>query len=97
MKSVDKDRALQTMLAAHRFLAEDPRIKAKHRGSIGWCFGGGKSLNLALNAPDLDAAVVYYGEPVTDVKLLASLHAPLLGIFGRLKPALSLSPGAKCR
>ena len=81
MKSVDKDRSLQTMLAAYRFLAEDPRIQARHRASIGWCFGGGKSLQLALHAPELDAAVMYYGQPVMDAKTLASLHAPLLGIF----------------
>jgi carboxymethylenebutenolidase len=82
MKAVDKDKAVKTMLAAYRFLAEDPRIQAKKRGSIGWCFGGGKSLQLALNAPELDAAVMYYGAPVTDPKALAALHAPLLAIFG---------------
>ncbi|MGH1522288.1 MAG: dienelactone hydrolase family protein, partial [Nitrosopumilus sp.] len=30
-------------------------------GSIGWCFGGGQSLNLALNNEDMDATVIYYG------------------------------------
>ena len=82
MKAVDPDKAIKTMLAAHKFLAEDSRVLAKKRGCVGWCFGGGMSLKLALNAPDLDAAVMYYGAPVTDPKALASLHAPLLAIYG---------------
>jgi carboxymethylenebutenolidase len=82
VKAVDKEKAIQTMVAGYRFLAEDPRVKATKRGSIGWCFGGGMSLQLALNAPELDAAVMYYGAPVTDPKALAGLHAPLLVIFG---------------
>ena len=82
MKAVDPKRATAAMLAAHRFLTDDQRIQAKRRGSVGWCFGGGKSLQLALAAPDLDAAVMYYGQPLTDPSELAPLHAALLGIFG---------------
>jgi carboxymethylenebutenolidase len=82
MKSVDEKQAVATLLAAHRFLAADPRIAARRRGSIGWCFGGGYSLQLALRAPDLDAAVIYYGRLVTDVDKLKNIHAALLGIFG---------------
>ncbi len=82
MKAVDDGRALEILGAAHAFLAADPRIQARRRGSIGWCFGGGMSLKLALAAPDLDAAVVYYGRLVTDSEKLKTIKAPLLGIFG---------------
>lgn len=82
MRAVDEAAARATLLATHRFLAEDPRIRASRRGVIGWCFGGGWSLQLALAAPDLDAAVVYYGRLVTDPAALSSIHAPVLGIFG---------------
>ena len=52
-------------------------------GTIGWCFGGGWSLQTALDLGDrADAAVMYYGRPVTDRAQLARLHAPLLGLFG---------------
>jgi carboxymethylenebutenolidase len=52
-------------------------------GSIGWCFGGGWSLRTALALPDrLDAAVIYYGQLVTDPDRLAALDMPVLGIFG---------------
>jgi carboxymethylenebutenolidase len=91
MKAVDKARALEILKAGHAFLATDPRIQAKRRGSIGWCFGGGMSLQLALNAPDLDAAVIYYGHPVTDPKALQAIHAHILGIFGNADQ--SIPPG----
>lgn len=54
-----------------------PRI-----GSLGWCFGGAWALNAALLMPDdLDAAVIYYGQVVTDEERLAPLQAPVLGLF----------------
>ncbi len=82
MRKVDEKRATEIMLAALRFLKEDPRVQAKKRASIGWCFGGGMSLKLALAAPDLDAAVLYYGHPETEAKTLEMLKAPLLAIYG---------------
>lgn len=52
-------------------------------GSIGWCLGGGWSLQTALMLPDqLDAMVMYYGRVVTDEDLLAPLRMPMLGHFG---------------
>ena len=82
MRGVDETEARTTLLRAHRFLAEDPRVRATHRGVVGWCFGGGWSLQLALAAADLDAAVVYYGRLVTDPIALRAIHAPMLGVFG---------------
>lgn len=82
MGSVDRKRSLEILLAAHRFLKEDPRIQALHRACIGWSFGGGESLRLALAASDLDAAVVYYGNPITNPLELAPMNAKLLAIFG---------------
>lgn len=82
MKDVDDKRATEILLAALAFLKDDPRVQAKKRGSIGWCFGGKQSLALALAAPDLDAAVMYYGHLETDPAKLEPMKAPLLGIFG---------------
>ena len=53
-------------------------------GSIGWCFGGGQSLNLALNNEDMDATVIYYGQLVTDEQELSKINWPILGIFAGL-------------
>jgi carboxymethylenebutenolidase len=52
-------------------------------GTIGWCFGGGWSLQTALALPeDVDATVIYYGRIVTDKAELEKLSMPILGIFG---------------
>jgi carboxymethylenebutenolidase len=53
-------------------------------GSIGWCFGGAQSLNLALNNPEMDATVIYYGSVTSDKERLASINWPILGIFAGL-------------
>lgn len=53
-------------------------------GSIGWCFGGGQSLNLALNNENMDATVIYYGQLVTDTEELSKINWPVLGIFAEL-------------
>ncbi len=82
MKAVDGAAALATLRAAYATLGSDPRVKATRRGSIGWCFGGKYSLQLALAEPGLNAAVVYYGHVPTDPAALAPLKTPLLAIFG---------------
>jgi carboxymethylenebutenolidase len=82
MKAVDAEKAKAVLKEAHEFLATDGRVKAKKRACVGWCFGGSWSLQHALQAPDLDAAVIYYGRLVTDPKKLATIKAPLLGVFG---------------
>ena len=53
-------------------------------GSIGWCFGGGQSLNLALNNSDMNATVIYYGQLVTDTDELSKINWPVLGVFAEL-------------
>jgi len=48
-------------------------------GAIGFCWGGGAVNNLAVNAPDLDAGVAYYGgqpkaEDVPKIQAALMLH-----------------------
>lgn len=83
IKSVDDARAKKTLLAAQQFLKSDERVKSDRIGAVGWCFGGKWSLEFALQAPELAAAVVYYGHVPTDPAILAKLKTPVLGIFGK--------------
>lgn len=80
MQSVDAERATEIVKAAHAFLLSDPRIRATKTGSIGWCFGGGWSLQTALENEGLDACVIYYGRLVTGPEL-EHLGAAVCGIF----------------
>lgn len=82
MKAVDETKAKATIHAALEFLTTDPRIRAPKQAVIGWCFGGGWSLQAALAEPELDGAIIYYGHLETDPEKLKAIKAKLLGIFG---------------
>lgn len=82
MKTVDDAAAAQVIDRAFDFLANDPRVRARKKAVIGWCFGGGWSLQTALAHPELDGAIIYYGMLDPDPAHLAKIHARLLGIFG---------------
>ena len=81
MDTVDEAAANDNLRQAYGFL--ETARKAPKIGVIGWCFGGGWSLRAALLLPDqLDATVIYYGQPVTDRDRLATLKMPILGLYG---------------
>ncbi|MBL7860295.1 MAG: dienelactone hydrolase family protein [Cyclobacteriaceae bacterium] len=51
-------------------------------GTIGWCFGGGQSIQASLTAGKQAAAcVIYYGMPESDVERLKTLNADVLNIW----------------
>jgi carboxymethylenebutenolidase len=77
--ALDQDRAIANLKAAAAYLRgrNAPKI-----ASLGWCFGGGQSLQLALSGEPLDATVMYYGGVVTDAERLDAIMWPVLGIFG---------------
>lgn len=53
----------------------------KKYGIVGFCWGGGASFQHAVHSPSLAASVVYYGvSPATES--LASVKAPVLGLYG---------------
>lgn len=68
------------MRAAAAFLREKGAAKL---GSLGWCFGGRQSVELAISGEQLDATVVYYGgNMATTTDRLAPIKWPVLGVFG---------------
>jgi carboxymethylenebutenolidase len=81
-RGLPEDRARRDLLAAFAYLAARPDVRPERIGSIGWCMGGGYSLQLALAEPRLAASVLYYGRLATDEAALAGLRAPVLGLFG---------------
>jgi carboxymethylenebutenolidase len=82
MRGVPEDRAARDLHAAVEFLKSQSRVKKDRIGSIGWCMGGGYSLNVALQEPTLAAAVINYGHLVADATSLKKINAAVLGIFG---------------
>jgi carboxymethylenebutenolidase len=82
MRGVPEDRANRDLKAAFEFLAAQPNVKKDRIGAIGWCMGGGYSLDVALAQPALAADVINYGHLATDPDAIARIHAPILGLFG---------------
>jgi len=82
MGGMPKERALRDLEAAFGFLAARSDVNSKKVGSIGWCMGGGLSLQLAIHEPRLAACVVNYGALTTDPASIGKIRAPLLGNFG---------------
>jgi carboxymethylenebutenolidase len=82
MRGVPEDRAQRDLHAAYEFLQSQPDVKKNRIGAIGWCMGGGYSLDVALQEPDLAADVINYGHLATDPAALKKINAPILGLFG---------------
>ena len=78
------DIATANLQSAVKYLASLPNVNADKIASLGWCFGGAQSLQLALNSQDhpLSATIIYYGRLITDNATLAKIKWPVLGIFG---------------
>jgi len=82
MRGVPEDRAKRDLHAAFVFFQSQPNVKKDRIASIGWCMGGGYSLDAALQEPALRAAVINYGRLATDASSIKQIHAAILGIFG---------------
>ena len=82
MRGVPEDRVKRDLGAAFDYLAAQPNVKKERIGSVGWCMGGGYSLDVALLEPALAAAVINYGHLATDPAELKKISAPILGNFG---------------
>lgn len=77
MQSVTEPRAQAIIKGAIAYAG--PRA---HIATIGWCFGGGWSLQSSILAgTEAVACVMYYGMPEQDVNKLKTLHADVLGNF----------------
>lgn len=77
--SIDNEESINNMRAAVAYLKSHG---AENIAALGWCFGGGQSLQLALSGEKLNATVIYYGNLETDKSKLSTISWPVLGIFG---------------
>lgn len=77
MADAKEERIRAIISGALQYVPKNAKI-----GSVGWCFGGGWSLQTALmGAERAKACVMYYGMPESDSAKLVKLSAPVLGIF----------------
>ena len=89
----DPASTISNLQAAVQYVSSIPFVDSSKIASIGWCFGGGQSLQLALHSEQhpLVATILYYGTPlVTDKQELSKIKWPVLGIFGDKDQAIPL-------
>jgi len=79
MQDADPNRLTSIVEGAVKTITAGPLAHAVKVGTIGWCFGGGWSLQAAIHGgPWVKACVMYYGMPDDDQSHLATLDAPVL-------------------
>jgi len=78
------EQGISNLQSAVQYLASLPNVNSSRIASLGWCFGGGQTLQLALNSEQnpLAATAIYYGNLVDDANELSKIQWPVLGIFG---------------
>ena len=89
----NQSNSINNLQSAVKYLSSLPNVDSSKIVSLGWCFGGGQSLQLALNSKEhpLAATILYYGTPlVTDKSSLSKIKWPLLGIFGNKDQSIPL-------
>ena len=77
MQAFDKNRGEAIIKGAMAYAGKNAKI-----GTVGWCFGGGLSLQAALLAGKQTAGcVMFYGMPESDVNRLKKLNSDVLNIW----------------
>lgn len=93
MQAVDEKKARALVESAFGYLKN---AKIESIGTLGWCFGGTWSLRAAIQGgKGVKACVVYYGELVSDPKLLEPLAAPVLAHVPKKDAWITPEMGAK--
>lgn len=82
MGDLDPEIAKETMVGWVDYLKKHERANGKI-ATLGWCFGGGWSLNTSIATP-VDATIIYYGNVAKTANDLKALKGPVLGQFGKL-------------
>ncbi|HYG38245.1 MAG TPA: dienelactone hydrolase family protein, partial [Cytophagales bacterium] len=83
--SFDPERGKNLIKGALSHVGKNAKV-----GTIGWCFGGGWSLQASILAENQGiGCVIYYGMPEKDINQLKKLQAPVLGIFASKEEHIS--------
>lgn len=88
IRALDYDKTVQDFVASVSFAAKHPLSNGRV-GSVGFCWGGGMSGQLAVQAEDLDGAVMFYGRPPSSEDVAKISAVPLLLNYASLDSRLN--------
>ena len=81
MMALRIDDAARDLAGAIDYLVAQPGVAARKVGTVGFCMGGALSLFAASRNSEVGACVVFYGGHPNVKPDLASLQAPVLGLY----------------
>jgi carboxymethylenebutenolidase len=90
MRELDREATVKNYVAAVKYLKTHPQSTGKV-GCMGFCWGGGMTNQVAVNSPDLNAGVPFYGRQpaVEDVpKIKASMLCHYAGLDERINAGI---------
>ncbi len=79
-RSLTPEEVVRRTTAARAYAVALPAATGKV-GTLGFCWGGGRSFAYAAQTPPPDAVVVYYGAS-PDSAMILDVKAPVLGLYG---------------
>jgi carboxymethylenebutenolidase len=96
ISALDSQQTLSNLKATLAFLQNRPDTTNKV-GCVGFCWGGGMTNQLAVSAPDLGAAIAFYGS-VPPAETVPNMKSPLLLHYAGLDDRINQEiPGNEAR
>ena len=87
IRSLNSEDTVDNFVAAVKYLKTHPLSTGKV-GCTGFCWGGAMTNQVAVNSPDLNAAVPYYGrQPATED--VAKIKAPVMAHYAENDPGIN--------
>ena len=87
IRELNNEDTIQNFVAAVKYLKTHPRSTGKV-GCTGFCWGGAMTNQVAVNSPELGAAVPYYGRtPATED--VVKIKAPIMAHFAGNDPGIN--------
>jgi carboxymethylenebutenolidase len=92
IKGIHPGMVAEDLTAAVAYMKKQNYVNGKV-GVVGYCWGGGNSLNFATKCKDLNAAVVYYGRNPDPLDSVQNIPSALMGNYAADDP--NIMPGVE--
>ena len=87
IRELNGEETVKNFVAAVKYLKTHPKSTGKV-GCTGFCWGGAMTNQVAVNAPDLNAAVPYYGKQPANEDV-AKIKAPIIAHYAGTDPGIN--------
>ncbi|MDR0795005.1 MAG: dienelactone hydrolase family protein [Tannerella sp.] len=87
IRELSAEDTVNNFVAAVKYLKTHPRSTGKV-GCTGFCWGGAMTNQVAVNSPELDAAVPYYGRTPA-IEDVAKIKAPIMAHYAGNDPGIN--------